>query len=121
MTLRKHQNWGPKREPWKAPAEKKDELLETTRVQTWDRRERPRLQNSQVDRMYNDYLINRECALNFCNNEKIFAPIPAGWHSNESMVPPEDIALLPGRVFAFVLRTRTFGKLIRSSQVFLCN
>lgn len=27
------------------------------------------------------------------------------------MVPEKDILLLPGRVFAFVLKTRTFGKL----------
>ena len=110
MSLRKHPSWQPNREPWKDPAIERCELQETFPVQYWTDHARTRLESTEYDQVYNDYFIDRERSTIFRNNEQIFAPIPSGWLSNESMVPEKDISLLPGRVFAFVLRTRTFGK-----------
>ena len=76
----------------------------------WNDSGRAKLKNTEHDHIYDDYYIDNESSTTFRNNEHIFAPIPSGWLSNESMVPEKDICLLPGRVFAFVLRTRTFGK-----------
>lgn len=110
MALRKHPSWQPLREPWKDPVIERRELQETFSVQYWTDHGRTKLKSTEYDQVYNDYFIDRERAVIFKNNEQIFAPIPSGWLSNESMVPEKDILLLPGRVFAFVLRTRTFGK-----------
>jgi hypothetical protein len=110
MALRKYPSWQPQREPWKDPVIERRELQETFPVQYWTDHRRTKLESTEYDQVYNDYFIDRERAIIFKNNEQIFAPIPSGWLSNESMVPERDIMLLPGRVFAFVLRTRTFGK-----------
>jgi len=110
MTLRKYPSWQPPREPWKDPVIERGELEETNPVQYWTDQRRTRLESTEYDQVYNDYFIDRERATIFRDKETIFAPIPSGWLSNESMVPDNDIMLYPGRVFAFVLRTRTFGK-----------
>jgi len=110
MALRKHPSWQPPREPWKDPVIERSELQETFPVQYWNDQGRAKLESSEYDQVYNDYFIDRERATIFRNNEQIFAPIPSGWLSNRSMIPEKDILLLPSRVFAFVLRTRTFGK-----------
>lgn len=111
MTLRKYPLWRPPREPWKDPVIERKELQETFPVQYWTDHRKTKLESTEYDQVYNDYFIDRERALNFQNAEQIFAPIPSGWLSNESMVPDQDISLYPGRVFCFILRTRTFGKL----------
>ena len=111
MALRKYPSWQPQREPWKDPVIERKELQETFPVQYWSDHRRTKLESTEYDQVYNDYFIDRERAIIFKNNEQIFAPIPSGWLSNESMVPEKDIKLLPSRIFAFVLRTRTFGKL----------
>jgi hypothetical protein len=110
MTLIKNPSWRPKPVLWKAPPVERRELQERYPVRYWNDRGRAKLENTEHDHIYNDYYIDNESATTFRNNEQIFAPIPSGWLSNESMVPEKDICLLPGRVFAFVLRTRTFGK-----------
>lgn len=110
MALRKYPSWQPQREPWKDPAIERSELKETFPLQYWIDGEKTKLESTEYDQVYNDYFIDRERAIVFKTNEQIFAPIPSGWLSNESMVPEKDGLLLPGRVFAFVLRTRTFGK-----------
>jgi hypothetical protein len=63
-----------------------------------------------------DDFVDEEKAKTFNKTEKIFSPVPRGWESNESMVPEADPGLLCGRVFAFVLRTRTFGRLCASPR-----
>lgn len=110
MALRKYPSWQPQREPWKDPVIERRELQETYPVQYWTDQRRTKLESTEYDQVYNDYFIDRERAMIFKNNEQIFAPIPSGWLSNESMVPEKDSMLYPGRVFAFVLRTRTFGE-----------
>jgi hypothetical protein len=110
MTLIKNPSWRPKPVLWKAPPVERRELQERYPVRYWNDRGRAKLVNTEHDHIYDDYHIDRESATTFRNNEQIFAPIPSGWLSNESMVPEKDVLLLPGRVFAFVLRTRTFGK-----------
>lgn len=110
MTLRKYPSWGPPREPWKDPVIERKELQETFPVQYWTDDRRTKLETTEYDQVYNDYFIDRERAMTFKNNEQIFAPIPSGWLSNEHMVPDKDISLYPGRVMAYVLRTRSFGK-----------
>lgn len=110
MTLIKNPSWRPKPVLWKAPPVERRELLERHPVRYWNDHERAKLVNTEYDHIYDDYHIDRESATTFRNNEQIFAPIPSGSLSNESMVPEKDVLLLPGRVFAFVLRTRIFGK-----------
>jgi hypothetical protein len=110
MTLIKNPSWRPKPLLWKAPPVERDELQERHPVRYWNDRGRTKLANTEHDHIYDDYHIDRESATTFRNKEQIFAPIPSGWLSNESMVPEKDVLLLPGRVFAFVLRTRAFGK-----------
>ncbi|KAJ9616702.1 hypothetical protein H2200_000421 [Cladophialophora chaetospira] len=111
MALRKHPSWQPEREPWKDTVIERRELQETFPVQYWNDRGRTKLESTEYDQVYNDYFIDRERAIIFKNNEQIFAPIPSGWIDNKSMLPDKDIKLLPSRVFAFVLRTRTFAPL----------
>lgn len=110
MTLIKNPAWRPKPVLWKAPPVERRELQERYPVRYWNDSGRAKLKNTEHDHIYDDYYIDNESSTTFRNNEHIFAPIPSGWLSNESMVPEKDICLLPGRVFAFVLRTRTFGK-----------
>lgn len=117
MTLRKQSSWQPPQEPWKDPVIERHELRETNPLQYWANHKRIKLQSTEYDRVYNDYFIDRERAMIFRDNEQIFAPIPSGWLSNESMIPEKDIVLLPSRIFAFVLRTRTFGE---SPQQCIC-
>lgn len=110
MTLRQHPTWAPKREPWKEPVAQPGEVNERFPIRYWGDRAKTKMKRSELDQVYNDYTIDRERAFAFLNTEHIFAPIPSGWLENSTMVPPNDIKLLPSRVFAFVLRTRTFGK-----------
>jgi hypothetical protein len=110
MALRKKSSWQPPQESWKDPVVERHELQETSPLQYWADHRRSKLQSTEYDQVYNDYFIDRERAMIFRDNEQIFAPIPSGWLSNESMIPEKDIVLLPSRIFAFVLRTRTFGK-----------
>lgn len=81
LGLRRHPNWGPKREPWRPPVQKRDELHETTPVQYFNKA--GALTQVQYDQVHNDYVIDREEAVLFNHKEKIFAPIPSGWISNE--------------------------------------
>ena len=116
MALGKHPSWQPEREPWKDPVIERRELQETFPVQYWTDPGRNKLGSSEYDQVYNDYFIDRERATTFRNNEQIFSLIPSGAASNEDMVPEKDGKLLPGRVLAFVLRTRTFGKALSPSS-----
>jgi hypothetical protein len=110
MAFNKHPSWKPEREPWKDPVIQRSELRETFPVHCWADSKRTKLARDDYDQVYNDYFIDRERSIVFRHNEAIFAPIPSGWISNEKMVPDGDMMLLPGRVFAFVLRTRSFGE-----------
>lgn len=113
MALRKNPTWMPQREPWKVPVEYPEEVIENSKVKWWvDIEKRKKLQRTEIDQVYNDYAIDRERALIFQNEEPIFAPIPSGWTSNEMMVPDKDVKLLPGRVYAYILRTRKFSEFI---------
>jgi hypothetical protein len=110
MTLRRHPKWTPKREPWKEPEAQPNELAERYPVRYWKDQKKSKVKRSEIDQVYDDYVIDRERALAFQKRETIFAPIPSGWLDNGSMVADNDVKLLPGRVFGFVLRTRTFSK-----------
>jgi hypothetical protein len=110
MALRKKPSWQPPQEPWKDPVVERHELQETNPLRHWADHRRIKVKSTEYDQVYNDYFIDRERAMIFRDNEQIFAPIPSGWLSNESMIPEKDIVLLPSRIFAFVLRTRTFGE-----------
>jgi hypothetical protein len=110
MTLRRHPNWTPQREPWKVPVAQPNELAERYPVRYWKDKKKSKVKRSEIDQVYDDYVIDRERALAFQKRETIFAPIPSGWLDNGSMVADNDVKLLPGRVFGFVLRTRTFSK-----------
>ena len=120
MALRKKSSWQPPQETWKDPVVERHELQETTPLQYWTDHRRDKVQSTEYDQVYNDYFIDRERAMIFRDNEQIFAPIPSGWLSNESMIPEKDIVLLPSRIFAFVLRTRTFGKSPQQSVCKYC-
>ena len=110
MTLIKNPSWRPNPSFWKdAPAERR-ELLERYPVRYWNDRGRSKLSNMEYEHIYDDYDIDEKISLTFKSKEIIFAPIPSSWLGNASMVPEKDVILMPGRVFAFVLRTRSFGK-----------
>lgn len=111
MTMLKHPSWRPPQEPWKEPVVERRELHETFPVQYWSDHSRTKLEHTEYDQVYNDYFIDMERAMIFKNNEQILAPIPTGLANNENMVHEKDYDLLPGRVFGFVLRTRTFAPL----------
>ena len=109
-TLIKHPSWRPKPFVWQAPPAERRELQERNPVRYWSDRAKGKLGYAEHDHVYDDNYIDNEAAMIFRNSEQIFEPIPSGWLINESMVPEKDLILMPGRVFAFVLRTRTFGK-----------
>lgn len=111
MALLRHPSWRPKPNIWKAPPKQDGELHERCAVHYWSDDKKKRVASTEHDYLYEDYYIDKERAIAFRNNEPIFAPIPSGWASNAEMVPEKDVALLAGRVFAFVLRTRSFGEL----------
>ena len=110
MTLIKNPSWRPNPSLWKDPPAERRELQERYPVSYWNNCERAKLVNMEYDHIYDDYDIDEKNSLTFRGNELIFAPIPSFLVSNASMVPERDFFLLPGRVFAFVLRTRSFGK-----------
>jgi hypothetical protein len=107
MSLLKHPSWRPKAPIWKHPPMEPRELQENVPVRVLKGNQ---IIDSDRDHVYDDYHIERELSIAIRNKERIFSPVPSGWTSNESMVPEEDVMLLTSRVFAFVLRTRTFGK-----------
>ena len=111
LTLQRNPSWRPEPTLWKAPPVDPSELQERFTVRYWSAGSKAKLENSEYDNVYDDHHIDRERALFFRNSEPIFSPVPSGWLSNESMVPEKDVLLLPGRAFAFVLRTRTFAPL----------
>ena len=111
-TLIKHPNWRPKPFVWQIPPVERRELQEKTPVRYWNDMTKGKLEHAEHDHIYDDYYIDNERATIFKNNEPIFEPVPSGWLINESMVPERDLLLMPGRVFAFILRTRTFGRSI---------
>ena len=110
MTLIKKPSWRPNPSFWKDPPAERHELQERYPVRYWNDLARAKLGNMEYDLIYDDYNIDERSSLRFKNNELIFAPIPSSWLSNASMVPEKDTLLLSGRVFAFVLRTRSFGR-----------
>ena len=110
MTLLRNPVWRPKPTLWRALPPDHREVSERYAVRYWGDHERTKLQSSEHDHVYDDNLLDKERAVTFKNNEKMLGPIPSGWLSNKSMVTEKDALLFPGRVFAFVLRTRTFGK-----------
>ena len=110
LTLTEKPEWRPKPTVWKDPPIERREVQERYPVRYWKDVERVKLENSQHDQIYNDHYVDRESALLFRSNEQIYKPLPSPTISNASMVAEKDLALLAGRVFAFVLRTRTFGK-----------
>lgn len=93
-----------------APPKYDDEMYEQHPVNYWSDTKRKKLAYTDHDHIHDDYPVDKERAIIFRNNELIFSPIPSGWASNAEMMPEKDIGLLAGRVFAFVLRARTFGK-----------
>ena len=109
LTLIKNPLWRPNPSLWKDPPAERRELQERYPVRYWNDYERAKLGNMEYDHIYDDYEIDEKSSLTFKGNELIFAPIPSCSLSNASMVPEGDFFLLPGRVFAFVLRTRSFG------------
>ena len=109
QALRKHPTWMPQREPWKEPVAQLEEVIENSKVTYWLNDKRKKQKRTELDQVHDDYAIDRERALTYQNEEAIFAPIPGGWNSNERMVADRDVILMPGRVYAFVLRTRTFS------------
>lgn len=113
----RHPSWRPKSNLWKRPPKHDGEVYEAHPVQYWKDAKNKKLASTDHDFIHDDYHIDRELSNNFRNNELIFAPIPSGWASNSEMVPEKDVGLLAGRVFAFVLRTRTFGESTLSLSV----
>jgi hypothetical protein len=107
MSLLKYPSWRPKAPIWKHPPMDPRELQENVPVRVLKGNQ---IIDSDRDHVYDDYHIEKELSIAIRNKERIFSPVPSGWTSNESMVPEEDVMLLTARVFAFVLRTRTFGK-----------
>ena len=110
MALLTNPSWRPKAPLWKHPPVERGELVEKTPVRVWKDSSRTKLVRSDHDHVYDDNQIERELSAAVRNRERIFAPVPSGWLSNESMLPENDVGLLPGRVYGFVLRTRTYGE-----------
>lgn len=110
MTLINQPAWRSKPRLWKSAPVEQRELQERYPIRYWTNSRRDRLENTDYDNIYNDNLIDEERATAFRAREQIFAPIPSDWLSNENLVPKKDVILLTSRVFAFILRTRTFGK-----------
>ncbi|KAL9115248.1 MAG: hypothetical protein Q9227_001042 [Pyrenula ochraceoflavens] len=108
MTLIKQPSWRPKSSIGKVPIERK-ELQDLSPVQYWSDPQRLKLNSTENDNIYDDHFVDEERAAILRNHEKIFSPVPSDWLSNEEMVPAKDMLLMPGRVFAFILRSRTFG------------
>ena len=108
-TLIKNPSWRPNPSMWKDPPAERRELQERYPVRYWNDYDRAKLGNMEHDHVYDDYDIDEKSSLTFKTKELIFAPIPSALVSNASMVPEKDFFLLPGRVFAFVLRTRSYG------------
>lgn len=112
QTLLRHPRWRPKPNFWKALPRFEGEVFERQLVRYWSDSKRKKLASTDRDYVHNDYHIDKERGIIFRDEEQIFSPIPSGWTSNAEMVPDKDTGLLAGRVFAFVLRTRSFGKLM---------
>ena len=110
VTMARHPDWRPKFKPWKMIAADRCEFYEIKPVQYWSDFEKGELFSSDRDVVYDDSQIDVERALTFKKSEKIFESIPSSWIGNESIIENRDVSLLPFRVFAFVLRTRTFGE-----------
>ena len=110
VALMRRPSWRPNILDWKPPPTDHRELQERCPIRYFSDHARTRIQRSEIDHIYDDYNIDRQRAFAFRNKEQIFAPIPSSMLSNESIIPEKDVLLLPDRVFAFVLRTRTFGK-----------
>ncbi|MCJ1391233.1 hypothetical protein MMC18_004095 [Xylographa bjoerkii] len=111
MTLIKNPLWRPNPSLWKDPPTEGCELQERYPIHYWNDYERAKVATMEYDHIYDDYDIDEKSSLLFKGNELIFAPIASCLLSNASMVPERDFFLLPGRVFAFVLRTRSFAPL----------
>ncbi|KAL9616246.1 MAG: hypothetical protein Q9160_008872 [Pyrenula sp. 1 TL-2023] len=109
MTLINQPAWRPKPSPWKSAPIEQRELQERYPVRYWSNPRRDKLENTDYDHIYNDNIIDEERTTKFRAREPIFAPVPSDWLSNENLVPEKDVILLTSRVFAFILRTRTFG------------
>jgi hypothetical protein len=109
-TLMMKPSWRPQPVAWKPVPVDRHELQEVLPVQYWDDADRIKMKRTEHDKVYDDCHIDEDAAMLFREQETIFEPIPSGQVSNEQSVPDNDVMLLPGRVFAFVLRTRTFGK-----------
>ncbi|MCJ1385544.1 hypothetical protein MMC17_008667 [Xylographa soralifera] len=111
MTLIKNPSWRPNPSLWKDPPTYKRELQEGYPIRYWNDHRRAKLRNMEYDNIYDDYNIDEKSSFAIKSNELIFAPLPSSTLSNASMVPEKDFFLLPSRVFAFVLRTRSFAPL----------
>ena len=109
MTFIKHPLWRPNPSFWKDLPGERRELQERYPVRFWHDHERSKLGSVEYDHIYDDYDIDEKISLAFKKNELIFKPFPSSWRSNASRVAEKDFLLLPGRMFAFVLRTRSFG------------
>lgn len=110
-TLLKHPAWRPRPTTWKRTPRFEDEIVEKVSVRFFSDNGKRKLHHIEHDYIHDDHHVDRELANNFKENELIFSPVPVGWASNPEMVPDKDVALLSGRVFAFVLRTRSFASL----------
>lgn len=107
--LQKHPSWRPTPTFWQPPPTDPGEVRGTLRVEHWNDKTKSKLMRTEVDTIYDDNQINLERALIFKDKARIFDPVPSGWLSNQESVPEADVALLSPRVFAFILRTRTFA------------
>lgn len=111
-TMLKHPSWRPKPAPWKKPPQHDDELQERCCVQYFaDIKNQRRVVRTEQEYVHDDHHVDRELSRVFRDHEQILSPVPSGWASNAEMVPEKDVGLLAGRVFAFVLRTRSFSAL----------
>ena len=106
MTLARNPTWRPKFVMWNTLEADQHELHERKQVQYWNGSATKQLLYSDRDIVHDDSQIDLERAYAFKNSEEIFQPIPSAWLSSESVIPEKDAALLPGRVFAYVLRNR---------------
>lgn len=107
-------SWRPRATLWQPPVKPRRQEESVTRH--WMDQTQKASLGETYDKVFDDYSIDLQRAINFREQELIFAPVPSEWLSNRSRVPEKDVTLLTYRGFAFVLRTRTFGKFNSSNN-----
>ena len=111
-TLRANPSWRPATMSFKPPPIDPDrpDLLNPNPARSWitTKSAVPRV---LADYIYDDYQIDEERAEIFRKQESIFSPISTGMVTNQELVSAKNMMILAGRVFGYVLKTRTFGRL----------